>query len=85
MKETMSKTVELDIRGQICPSSLLSTLRELNTRSTRIKEGGEDIVVVTDNRDCLTTIPQTAMNMGFFVKVEKVESHYVIRISSREL
>lgn len=85
MEKTVTSIVDIDIRGQVCPSSLLSTLKELNTRSEKIRTGAEDIVVTTDNRDCLTTIPQTAMNMGFFVKVEKVESYYIIRISGREM
>ncbi|MCK4838258.1 MAG: sulfurtransferase TusA family protein, partial [Desulfobulbaceae bacterium] len=61
------ENIEFDIRGQICPSSLLTTLKELNSLKQEIKSGQVIITVKTDNRDATVTIPETATNMGYEV------------------
>jgi TusA-related sulfurtransferase len=72
--------VELDIRGQICPSSLLMALREINARQAQIKRGTVRLLLMTDNRDATTTIPETARNMGYDVDVDKQRGYYRITI-----
>ena len=80
MKNEVSGVVEFDIRGQICPSSLLITLREINVRRKEIKCGAQEIVILTDNRDATTTVPEALKNMGYKVIVEKKDHYYVIEV-----
>jgi len=75
----MSKQPEIlekDIRGQICPSSLLLALREINEQFARLEAGALEIVVLTDNRDATSTIPATVENMGLHAEVEKNAGYY---------
>ncbi len=76
----MSEIIEFDIRGQICPSSLLTTLKELNSLKQEIKAGRIIIIVKTDNRDATVTIPETAANMGYQVSAAKESDYYIITI-----
>jgi len=50
-------TLEFNIRGQICPSSLLTALREINTHQEALHDRVVRLRFLTDNRDCVTTIP----------------------------
>ena len=72
----------LDIRGQVCPSSLLITLRSIN--ENRVALNQEDIIlkIMTDSRDAIVTIPNAVRNMGFTSQIEKLhEGHYVLSIT----
>jgi TusA-related sulfurtransferase len=69
-----------DIRGQICPSCLLFTLREVNEQREALKRGTARIVIKTDNRDATTTIPEAVASMGYDYSVEKKEGFYEIVI-----
>lgn len=73
-------TREFDIRGQICPSTLLVALREINQRFGDLRNGTLHLVFITDNRDSINTIPPAVENMGLKVAVEKLGSDYIIRI-----
>ncbi|PLX86721.1 MAG: sulfurtransferase TusA family protein [Desulfuromonas sp.] len=72
--------IEFDIRGQICPSTLLTTLREINRHKKALKSGGAQLAVVTDNRDSTTTIPDSVRHMGYEVTVAKEHDYYRILI-----
>lgn len=72
--------IEFDIRGQICPSSLLTTLKELNALKGQIKDGAAIMVIKTDNRNATVTIPETATNMGYDVNTTKESDYYKITI-----
>lgn len=74
------RTVEMDIRGQICPSCLLLALREVNQRHGQLLAGEVCLVVLTDNRDAVGTIPDAVSNMGFAAEVEKLVGCYRITI-----
>jgi len=76
----MSHTIDLDIRGQICPSCLLLTLKEVNRHAAAIRGGGTEIVVTTDDRQATATIPSTADRMGFSTEVSRLDGGYRIRI-----
>ena len=76
------KRIDIDIRGQLCPSSLLITLKELNRHGAAIRAGGVEIVVTTDDRQATATIPATAERMGFRSKVTRVDGLYRIHIFS---
>lgn len=75
------ETIEFDITGQICPSTLLVALREINRNIDGLNSGRVNLVFRTDNRDCTNTIPEAAGNMGLKADVHKDDSRYVIQIS----
>jgi len=75
--------IEFDIRGQICPSALLITLREVNEHKRALKAGLARVRVRTDNRDSTITIPDALTNMGYVVEVTKEKGHYLVEIRSR--
>lgn len=78
------ETVEFDIRGQICPASLLVALKEVNSRAEKLRQGSLQLCFLTDNRDATITIPESASNMGYGVSVEKKEGYYSIVITGRK-
>ena len=70
----------LDIRGQVCPASLLITLRKVNGIRESILDGSVLLDVLTDNRDSVDTIADSVMDMGYRVDVAKREGHYLLAI-----
>jgi len=77
MKNTQNeKRIVYDIRGQICPSSLLVTLREVNRQKNALQTEGLKIIIQTDNRNATTTIPEAVSNMGYLTTVEKMEGGF---------
>lgn len=76
----MARTIDIDIRGQICPSCLLLTLKELNLHGKAIRGGDVQVVVVTDDRQATATIPAAAARMGLRTQVDWVGNLYRIRI-----
>ena len=80
MAEPALKTIEYDIRGQICPSSLLTALREINTHQEALRDRVVRLSFLSDNRDCVTTIPESARNMGYLVEVRRERGCYVIEV-----
>ncbi len=83
MAETMNdpKRVAIDIRGQICPSTLLTALKEINTHKEGLRSGGTRLVIMTTNRNATSTIPNTASDMGYTAEVVKEDGYYIIEIS----
>ena len=76
----LPETREIDIRGQICPSSLLTTLKEINELQGDLTLQKLKLSILTDNRDATATIPAAAERMGYRVSVAREGSHYVISI-----
>jgi TusA-related sulfurtransferase len=72
------REVTLDIRGQVCPSTLLTALKEINARCEALRGGREKLVVLTTNRDSTHTLPDAARNMGYHVEVSREDGHYRI-------
>lgn len=77
------KSQEMDIRGQVCPSSLLLTLREVNRQHHELLAGHLRIMVLTDNRDATGTVPEAVRAMGLAADVEKIDGHYRITIKQQ--
>lgn len=77
----MTQTIDIDIRGQICPSCLLLTLKEINRNAVEIRDGTVKIAVLTDDRQATSTIPATAERMGFRAEVRHDATGYRIDIS----
>jgi TusA-related sulfurtransferase len=71
---------EYDIRGQICPSTLLIVLKEVNEHTLMLRKGEISLVFLTDNRDALVTIPQSVETMGYHIETVKKKGHYRITI-----
>lgn len=81
MKESSpEKIIAHDIRGQICPSCLLFTLREVNALRSDLKEGNIKILIKTDNRNATSTIPDAVSSMGYDYRVTKKDGYYEIEI-----
>ena len=85
MIATETQILNFDIRGQICPSALLTALRELNRHRKALKTGTVCLQFLTDNRDATVTIPGAAQNMGYQVEVKKEDSHYLVIVSPNGL
>ena len=77
------ETIEVDIRGQLCPSTLLVALKEINARASALRQGLMKLCFIIDNRDATITIPESASNMGYAVSVVKQEQAYRIEISAK--
>ncbi|MCL4457936.1 MAG: sulfurtransferase TusA family protein [Nitrospirae bacterium] len=73
-------TINLDIRGQICPACLLISLKEINRHKETLRCGGANLIVKTDHRDATRTIPDAATAMGYTVSVEKKKGYYEITV-----
>lgn len=67
---------ELDLRGHVCPSTLLLSLRRINGMKEELRAGTARLEILTDNRDSTGTLSDAAGSMGYRVKVEKEKNHY---------
>ena len=74
------REIELDIRGQLCPSCLLLTLKTLNKHRKGVQNGEIQVRVLTDDRMAVTTIPEAVIKMGLEAQVEHVANGYRIQI-----
>ncbi len=85
MSETVSVGVTvLDLRGQICPASLLLSLRRINGMANDLRSGAAILEILTDNRDSVGTISDAAGSMGFAVTALKEEAHYRLVVKQGE-
>lgn len=75
------ETIEFDISGQICPSTLLVALREINRNIADLKSGQRRLLFRTDNRDCTNTIPEAVGNMGLKATIDKIGAAYTILVA----
>jgi TusA-related sulfurtransferase len=73
--------IDCDIRGQMCPSTLLSALRQVNERKLELRSGGLRLRFRTDNREATVTIPDAVQNMGYEVSVTREAGYYAITVS----
>ena len=69
----------LDICGQICPSCLLISLKEVNRHRELLLTGGE-LHIYTDNRQAINTIPGSVNSMGYDTEIVKTKGRYCIEI-----
>lgn len=75
-----SSCKQVDLRGQICPSTLLTALREVNSHKDLLRSGEGCLVFLSDNRSSVTHISDAVVNMGYRVQVNKEEGHYRVAI-----
>lgn len=76
-------TIHLDISGQICPSCLLLTLKELNQHADAVRSGATEIVVTTDDRQATATIPEAVQKMGYVAEVSRQPQGYRICVHAK--
>jgi TusA-related sulfurtransferase len=76
-------SITIDISGQLCPSCLLLTLKDLNRHADAVRNGGTEIVVTTDDRQATATIPDAVNKMGYAAEVTRVDAGYRIRVCAR--
>lgn len=85
MENTKNENIIVhDIRGQICPSTLLFTLREVNKEQRTLKEEQLTLIIKTDNRNAITTISEAISSMGYTATVAKKDGYYQIEIRARK-
>ncbi|NTV13419.1 MAG: sulfurtransferase TusA family protein [Desulfobulbaceae bacterium] len=75
-----AKAIEVDMRGQVCPSTLLVTMDTLNRNAPGLQNGTIRLLIITDNREALHTIPATAENMGYITQITRTANHFEILI-----
>ena len=80
--DSRGQTIDIDMRGQVCPSTLLVSMDNLNKYREALQGGSARLRIKTDNREATTTIPTTAENMGYVVQVRNLGGYYQIEISS---
>ncbi len=80
MVEQIKESIEIDVCGQICPSTLLTSLREVNKHKISLRDGTLQLDILTDNHDSLNRICEAVGNMGYQVEVEDQKGHYKLSI-----
>lgn len=78
--EPEARIIQVDMRGQVCPSTLLVAMDSLNRHGDALQSGALRLLIITDNREALHTIPVTAENMGYAAHITKTASHYKLLI-----
>jgi TusA-related sulfurtransferase len=76
------RVIQFDIRGQICPSTLLIALKEINRHKEGLRSGEVVLLFKTDNRDATVTIPDAAENMGYGANVVKEADCYLVTVDN---
>ena len=72
--------VELDMRGQICPSCMLLALKQVNEVAGELKQATKELHILTDSRQATSTIPEAVGKMGYQVDITCQDDAYHIRI-----
>lgn len=85
MTENKMTTVEIDVCGQICPSSLLTALREINQLKQPLRAREIQLDILTDNHESTNRICEVVGNMGYALQVEDQKSHFRISIAKKQL
>lgn len=79
------RTLTFDMRGQICPSTLLTALKEINAHREDLQAGSRVLHFLTDNVEATVTIPESVENMGYRVGVERRKGYYGIVVGRKGL
>jgi len=81
MSEDNYESVKIDVCGQICPSTLLTALREVNNHKKSLYGGKFRLDILTDNHDSTNRICEAVVNMGYQTDVTEQKNHYRISIT----
>jgi TusA-related sulfurtransferase len=74
------KVVELDLRGLICPATLLQSLREINRLRPELVAGAARLEILTNNRDSTATVSGAANSMGYKVEVRRRDTYDLVSV-----
>jgi len=61
---------KLDVRGEICPYPMMKAVKALK----KLKQGEDELIVITDHAPALETIPTQAVRLGFAAEIEETGS-----------
>lgn len=81
MIEQINNSIEINVCGQICPSALLTALREVNKHKELLRGGKLCLDILTDNHDSINRICEAVGNMGYRVEVKDQNNYYKISIA----
>ncbi len=73
-------TVHVDVRGFVCPSSLLIALRELNKYRESLRTDHFTIEMMVDNQDSTNRICEAVKSMGYDFDVTDRDNCYCIAV-----
>lgn len=73
--------IKMDITKEVCPSTLLITLKAVNENKEKLRKGKAKMVVTLDHKPATQTIPYAVTKMGYTAKVRKLGSLYEITIT----
>lgn len=72
--------VHVDVRGFVCPSSLLVALRELNKCRESLRTDHFKIELMVDNPDSTNRICAAVKSMGYDFHVTDTDNSYCISV-----
>jgi TusA-related sulfurtransferase len=78
MSSKTPSTVHVDLRGFVCPSSLLVALRELNKYRESLRSDYFTIELMVDNHDSTNRICDAVKSMGYVFDVTDRDNSYCI-------
>lgn len=68
----MTKTIFLNLEGEICPYTLIRTIEKVDTIKEDLKTGRVKLEVLYDHPPIVDNIPAEFQRKGFKVTIEKV-------------
>ncbi len=80
MSAETPSTVHVDVRGFVCPSSLLVALRELNKYKEGLQAGQIRVEFMIDNHDSTNRICEAVKSMGYTFEVTDEHNGYAIAV-----
>jgi len=66
-----TKTVKLNIEGEICPYTLIQTVRKVEEIEEDLKSGRKILEVIYDHPPVVDNIPVEFQKRGFQVEIKK--------------
>ena len=75
-------TVQIDVRGFVCPSSLLVALRELNKYRESLRCASFKLDFLVDNHESTNRICAAVKSMGYDLQVTETNNSYCIAVYS---
>jgi TusA-related sulfurtransferase len=81
MSSDIPSTVHIDVRGYVCPSSLLVALRELNKYRDLLRTDHFTMELMIDNHESTNRICDAVKSLGYDFRVTDVDNSYCIVVS----
>ena len=72
--------LQFDLRGEVCPATLLRALHEVNARKWDLRRGAVALCFRTDSREATVTLPDAFLAMGYRAQVSREGSAYLIAV-----